>query len=263
MTRVITTPAGRQKYLSILLKNLLKCRSEFDRWDIWLNTNVDSDIKYIHDISKEYEFINIVYSTVEYNGSRSIFNFFKHTTKQDEVYIRLDDDVVYIERDSLNKLFNARISDTTSFLLFGNIINNSLMTYLQQRLGVLSTEYGQASYNCTCDVGWNSPVFAECVHRDFLNNRENKSFYIPNWLLLDYERVSINVIAWRGDEFNKFDGEVFWDEEVWLTCIKPREIGAVNKIIGNTLFAHYSFFTQRDHMSSTDILKLYENISHL
>jgi hypothetical protein len=53
------------------------------------------------------------------------------------------------------------------------------------------------------------------------------------------------------------------DEEQWLSVDKPLSIGAVNRIIGDTLFVHYSFYTQRDHLDKTDILKQYEKLANL
>jgi hypothetical protein len=59
--------------------------------------------------------------------------------------------------------------------------------------------------------------------------------------LYDYERVSINVISWRGDEFLKFSGKVGESEEHWLSVHQPNFIGKPNRIIGDTLFVHYAF----------------------
>ena len=111
-----------------------------------------------------------------------------------------------------------------------------------------------------CDIGWKDPYFAENVHLDFLSKYKNQTFYIPNCYINNDERVSINVISWRGDEFSKFGGIVHGDEEHWLSVIKPQSINKFNKIIGNTLFVHYAFFTQRDYLDTTNILNEYKTI---
>ena len=261
MERIVVTPAGRERYLKILLKHLIKCKDEFDRWDIWLNTTNEEDIKYIESLQNQYDFIRVKYSTVPINGSASIGSFFLDCINPNAVYIRLDDDIVLVEKESLRKLFDARIADKSSFLLYGNIINNSVITHINQRVDNLDISYGKAGYTCMCDIGWNNSHFAENVHRDFLNKyTSGQQFAIPDWVLYDCERVSINVISWRGDEFLKFSGCVDIDEEQWLSVDKPRSLGLMNKIIGNTLFVHYSFYTQRDHLDSTDILSQYEKL---
>ena len=38
MKRIIVTPAGRKRYLAILIKYLVKQKHSFDSWQIWCNT---------------------------------------------------------------------------------------------------------------------------------------------------------------------------------------------------------------------------------
>jgi hypothetical protein len=262
MLRIIVTPAGRERYLKILLKHLIKCKGEFDRWDIWLNTTHESDIRYIESLQEQYDFICIKYPTIPVEGTSSICNFFTDYINLDEIYVRLDDDIVYIRQGSLTRLFDARIKDTSSFLLYGNIINNAIITHLHQRTGNLDASYGRSSYACMCSTGWQNSDFAEKLHRDFLSKlAQDHQFTLPDWQLYDNERVSINVISWRGDEFLKFSGVVGSDEEQWLSVDKPRSLGTINRIIGDTLFVHYAFYPQRNHIDTTDILSRYEALA--
>jgi hypothetical protein len=260
MKKIITTPAGRKRYLEILLGYLIKYKNEFDRWDLWLNTENISDIDYMKSINKKYDFIKLIYPKIPVNGNMSIGSFFSDYINPDEIYIRLDDDIVYIEKDSLTKLFNERERDKESFLLYGNIINNSILTYIHQKEGNLNSNYGKCEYKCMCDIGWKNPYFAENLHLDFLSKYKNQSFYIPDWDINNNERVSINVISWRGDEFSKFGGIIQGDEEHWLSIVKPQSINKFNKIIGNTLFVHYAFFPQRNYLDTTNILNEYKTI---
>jgi hypothetical protein len=46
MKRVIVTPAGRRRYMSLLAGHLLKQRSSYDEWHIWLNTTDKEDIEF-------------------------------------------------------------------------------------------------------------------------------------------------------------------------------------------------------------------------
>lgn len=264
MNRIVVTPAGRERYLRVLLQHLVNCKDEFDRWDVWLNTTNEDDIKYIHSLTEKYDWVNVKPPTVPVNGNASIGSFFKDYVNPAEVYVRLDDDIVLVGKGSLRKLFDAREADTSSFLLYGNIINNSVITHLNQRLGNLDFSYGKAGYSCLCDTGWRDSIFAENLHRDFLRRyASGQKFAIADWVLYDFERVSINVISWRGDEFMKFSGQVGLDEEQWLSVDKPRSLGSVNRIIGDTLFVHYAFYTQRDHLDATDILGKYETLASI
>jgi hypothetical protein len=93
-----------------------------------------------------------------------------------------------------------------------------------------------------------------------IQNKNINRYYFDNHILKDYDRCSINVISWLGEEFYKFRGEVGIDEEMWLSVDKPRQIQKPNIIYGNCLFSHFSFFTQLEHMEQTDILEQYKNL---
>ena len=62
MNNIVVTPAGRKTYLEILLKYMIKSKNEnqFDRWDLWLNTNIKENIDYCYQLSTTYDWINIV-----------------------------------------------------------------------------------------------------------------------------------------------------------------------------------------------------------
>lgn len=265
MKRVIVTPAGRRKYLEILVKYLVAYKDEFDRWDIWLNTSDSEDISYIISLVHNLDFIriipNIISPSTGFHKGETIYTFFKNCTKEDECYLRLDDDIVYIKKGSLDRLFDLRLKIEEPFLLFGNIFNNSLITHLHQRFGHLPTKYGVVGYDCLDELGWKDPYFAAKMHKIFLADTA-KDYSFSNWILNKYERCSINVICWTGSEFAKFDGVISPDEEYYLTTTKPSELKKPNMIIGDTFFVHWAFFTQRNFLDSTDLLDRYKSLAN-
>jgi hypothetical protein len=267
MKRIIVTPAGRKRYLKVLLQNLIKCKDEFDHWNIWINTKNQEDIDFILEIEKNYDFITAVQATSEINTEwpgASIHQFFKGCIDENSLYLRLDDDIVFIKKGSIENIFTRRQNTNSNFLLYGNTLNNVLMSHLQQKCNnVPVINNRKAGYSPFDLVGWQDGNFAEELHRLFFErykNQELAKFNLPDWVFSDYEHVSINCICWRGDEFKKFGGIVDPDEERWLTTVKTREVQKPNMIIGDTLFVHYAYYTQRPHMETTDILSLYEKI---
>ena len=263
MKKVIVTPAGRRVYLEILL-NYLNCyKNEFDRWDIWLNTAIKEDIEYINTLEREYDFINVkrIHNASHYD-IRSIFHCFKDCTKDDEVYLRLDDDIVYIHPGSLTKMFNFRVLNSEPFLIYGNIINNSIITHIHQRIKNININDKKAGYNCTDGTGWSDPYFAEQIHNIFLENIDNvEKFFMPNWELMEFERVSINAISFTGKEFKNFNGEVDPEEEYWLSSVKPKLINRPNLILGDAIFVHFAFNPQRQYLETTNLLNRYLTLS--
>ena len=266
MKRIIVTPAGRKIYLDLLLQNLVKCRDEFDEWHLWLNTEIEQDLAHMRYMADQYRFIKLVQPTIPYNRNYSIYHFFKATANPNEIYLRLDDDICYIRPGSINKIYLSRLADPQPFLIYGNIINNAVITYLHQHNGAMHTRAGLTGYECMHHIGWGDPKFAEEVHYNFFSHLQNHNldiYKMPDWRLLNFERVSINTICWLGHVFNQFGGEVGMDEEQWLSVDKPTQINCPNKICGNSLFVHFAFHTQRQHLETTNLLDRYYSVSGL
>lgn len=263
MKRIIVTPAGRKRYLEILFNHLKNLKNEFDEWILWVNTENVDDILFMEKLENENKFIKLQRTKIGVRGSQTIYHFFNECIDENSVYIRLDDDIVYVKPNSLKNLFDFRIKNPNYFLVYGNIVNNAILSHLHQRNGTFTNEI-KFGYHCTDHNGWNNPIALESIHRKFFElykNNQLSNFSINNWILSDYERCSINVISWLGNEFKKFNGEVGVDEENWLSCDKPRELNIPNIIFGDSLFVHYAFFTQREYIDNTNILELYKHIS--
>lgn len=266
MKKIIVTPAGRKRYLEILHLNLHKCKDEFDKWVIWVNTTNHEDIEFIETLNKNYDYIELQYSEIpiDPNGSHTatICGFFKKCVDEDSVYLRLDDDVVYIHKNSIKDLFEFRIFNEHYFLVFGNILNNAIITNLYQKKGII-THLPSVNYDCLDENGWKNPNFSLALHNYFfLKKSENKieDFFIHNHELSDFERCSINCISWLGKKFKEFNGEVGVSEETWLSSDKPKELNLPNIIFGKSLFNHYAFAPQRTFLDTTNVLETYKNI---
>jgi hypothetical protein len=267
---IIVTPAGRKRYLEILLNNLLKQKNDFSVWQLWLNTDNQDDIDYCKSLEQEYDWIKCYDLDIPFAGNISIHTFFKYTTEKDHIYIRLDDDIVYFEKDFVRKMSSFRIKNPEPFLIYANIINNAICDHIHQRIGALPHSVGQIGHSCFDNVGWQSGLVAEQKHNVFfdhmLKGTLNVYKFSPQWILKVYspERCSINAISWLGSRFAEFEGKVGSDEEQWLSVDKPIADNAYNTICGDALCVHYAFYTQRDHVDACPhILNKYREISNL
>jgi hypothetical protein len=266
MKRIIVTPGGRKSYLEILLRYLIRAKNdrEFDQWVLWVNTKNSEDLEYMDSLAEQYDFIETRPLPIPYDGSWSIHAFFPECVEEDTVYVRLDDDIVFIEPGAIDRLIQFRLNNPQYFLVIGNIVNNAILTYIHQHLGAIGRTFGTTAYACLADLGWKKPAFAHYVHREFLsqlNNGNIDRFRFPQWILHNFERVSINCISWLGSDFKQFGGKVDRNEEPWLTVDKPMSLKRPNCIFGELLFAHYAFFSQRPELDWTDILPRYEAIA--
>ena len=260
MKRIIVTPAGRKRYLEVLLLNLIKRKDEFDEWHLWLNTDNEDDLRYMYKLAEEVSFVYLKHGQGSPNGNLSIGQFFKYCISLNSLYLRLDDDIVYVKKGSIRAMFEKRQHDD-SFLLIGNIVNNSICSYLHQQTGSLKTE-ARIGYSAMSDAGWKSSDFAMMVHENFFSKYPIAldNYNMNDYVLKDYDQISINVISWRGSDFAKFQGIVEGDEEPNLTMFKPKELGIPNKIAGNTLFCHFAFWPQREALDRTDLLERYKKL---
>lgn len=269
LKRIVVTPAGRRRYLEILLVHLAREHRAggFAEWHVWVNTNVERDIEYIRGIAAEYDWIRAVeLPGITCVDNLNICRFFRGACDPLCVYLRLDDDIVYVEPGFCDKLFRFRVANPEPFLVYGNIINNAVITHVHQRNRRFEHEK-LAGYACMDSVGWKDGELAECLHRAFLSDaREgrvekwHRSFDV--WKCYHYERVSINCIAWLGSTFKDFGGEVGRDEEQWLSVDKPRALQRPNVIYGGAIVAHFAFYPQRGYLEEkTNVLEQYRALA--
>lgn len=264
MKKIIVTPSFRKRYLEILHNHLYYLKNEFDEWIIWVNTNNNEDVNYMKFLEKNFKYIKLQYAEIPINGFHSLWHYWKKCIDSDAIYVRLDEDIVYIEPNSITKLCEYRIENEQPFLLYGNIINNALIGFIHQKNGIINSKFN-LTYNCLCPIGWQSTEYVKYIHELFLESYNNKTldkFKIPDWELSNYERCSINAFACLGKEFEKFGGNVGIGEEVWLSCVRPKEINKPNLIYGDAIFVHFAFHIQRPYLeNNTNLLQQYKELS--
>ena len=257
---VVVTPAGRQRYMEILQHYILN-NPIVDEWHIWQHTNDTSDIAYFHMLKSSSQKVKIVAIKETFERNK-IYKFAPFCTEKNTVYIRIDDDVVWMADNSLEKLANYRLENEFPFIIYGNIVNNSICDFIHQKMGALSCEK-PIGYACMDQIGWTDPYTAEAKHNNFIKKYYENTlddYLFKKWSLTGYERCSINVICWTGENFQVFNGKVGEDEEQWLSVEAPIKYGRHNEICGESLFCHFSFYTQRGYLDSTNILAKYKKI---
>ena len=142
---VAVTPAGRQRYMELLCKQLLRERDVIDRWSIWCNTQNEADKAYIYSLAEKYpNFIEVKEVTDQDRWKRdpalvgstnNIRYFFKDCVENDTIYIRFDDDIVYLEPNGLRKFIDYRIDNPNYFIVYPLLINKCGTSYILPQLG--------------------------------------------------------------------------------------------------------------------------------
>ena len=142
---VSVTPAGRRRYLEILVPYLLANRQYLTEHHFWLNTRNQDDIAYIHQLARQYpDFFKVTSREVFDNvhPGHCIWQYWQDCVDPDTIYIRLDDDICFVGKDAIPKLIAFRLNHPEPFLIFGNVVNNALCSHIHQSMGVIPRQWG-------------------------------------------------------------------------------------------------------------------------
>jgi len=282
MKVISVTPAGRRRYLAVLVPYLLKNREYISEHHFWLNTVVQEDIAYIETLVREYpDFFKINRKEFLKRSADRIWQYYKDYVDDDTIYIKFDDDICFFEKDAVKNLIERRINNPKPFFIFGNIVNNAVCSYFFQTKGIIPLTWGRVGFDCLDDLGWANPKFAEKLHKEFIKDIQwgtLSKWKMDNVVMDDFRRFSIGVICWFGrdlkglPEFNSnFDETIDqrtgkWrfphSDESFLSQDLPQRLNRPNEICGNALFGHFAFYIQRDYLEFyTVLLEEYKAIS--
>jgi hypothetical protein len=258
---VVVTPAGRERYLRVLAPHVLADES-VDEWHLWLNTANEPDLQFMAALANRYPRVRCVQPPVHKvpDGNNTIGQYFRTACEAGTVYVRLDDDICWLEPGFFSRLVKERLANPEPLLLYPLIINNSVCTFLLKALGRIIIKLPITS-QCMDGYSWGSGEFAEALHRWFLGllregGLEQLRFATVNTAMA---RVSINCISWFGESLHPIRGELpeDWSEEEYLSVVLPLLLGRHNAISGAAIAAHFSFFTQRERLDSSNVLQEY------
>lgn len=282
--RVIVTPAGRKYTLEILAKYVfaLKKAKLINEWHLWKNTKNQSDIDYIDSLSKDNKWIKIYNFNIndEYYGtSYNLKNYWQFVNEKDTVYVRFDDDIVFVELESFDDFIRFRLENPDYLVVYPNIINNTGIAFKQQQLGIIpkttpmigqivadngAPEWNRGGFH-PCDAkAWADVAFCEHIHKWLIYNANDRFLSIYKfklWELEHYETVSINSCSWIGSGSpNQFlmDTKA---EEGEIVYYLPKKHNKINCVYGGFIVSHYAFYPQKSHLDVKNIDKMYNDLS--
>lgn len=256
---IVNTAAGRRRYMQYLIPYIVSSKI-VDRYDIWINTHNGADIEFFKQIAKRYPVVNLVWQPDGVvNGNSTINAFYKACVEADTIYFKLDDDIIWMEPELIEKMVRFRVDNPQYFLVSPLVINNSLSTYLfQLENKIYLNEYYNSS--ASHPILWESGQFASELHSWFINKYLRPGKWEELHLgkkEMGMTRFSINAILWFGDEMKKFSGIVPGDDEEFMSCIYPTIHGLSNAWNGDAVVSHFAFFTQREQLDKQNILEQY------
>jgi hypothetical protein len=270
---VAFTPWGRELTGSILFKYLQREHENgiLDEW--WLCENTDDtqfgDRRYAVDLSIKYDWVKLIFQPDNEQKLKpkqlNTKKFYRYMTDPDTVFVRFDDDVVYLEENALERLVEARIFKKQPFVIFPVIWNNAVCSFYLQQFNSMPTTWGKVeSPFCMDPVGWGSPEFAIGIHEhllEMINSNSVEDVFMHHDIQLPVgQQFSVSSFAQTGDEYAKA-GIIYSEEESWHTMEMPYATGRANLILSNSLVSHFSFYNQRSELIKTNILDRYRELS--
>lgn len=200
MKIIVVTPAGRKRYLKILLQNLQKQKNDFDEWHLWENTRNNEDKEYILSLEKKYDWIKCIkreFTNVIKKGTNyAISLFWDYPHDKNTVYVRFDDDIVFIEDNFIKNIVKFRINNPKYSIVYGNIVNNNVIDHIHQILGSFELNKN-INYGCMGN-SWNSKTIPISIHKQFIEDIKKKNlekWKFTKWELNYFERVSIVFVG--------------------------------------------------------------------
>lgn len=179
---------------------------------------------------------------------------------RDDVFLKCDDDIVYMDLKNLGNFIEFRRKNKDYFIISANVLNNGVCAHLQQTGRSIPFEIGnfESPPNGLCGTLWESGEKAERLHHFFLQ-KTSKNLPLPTPIVEWTDRNSINFISWRGEDLRYMLFPRIDDEHA-LTVAIPRYTKRKTAIYSDFVVSHLSFGPQ-DHTMDTDyLLEKYQNL---
>lgn len=287
------TIVGRLKYLQVQLPYLLAYRAGPQHHHYWCMNVYDKETEaWIQHVTAEYpDFFSIMripegqkvhewpgfnvqyfLNGISLNGS----NGSDGSDGSDVVYVKLDDDVVYLSPNFFETLYQEKIAHPEIPVLCPFIINNQAHAHVAQKHGLLPS-YWEYIHDATwCYTGENTHKlnyfhnleFGVALHRLFLADTSSRwiNWRDNIWTFSKSSRFSINCVAMTEKDLVKIR-PVPCDDEEYLSRTVPQTLGRNNAMTTKCMCVHFSFYNQQGHFLEhgllEDYVKLCNNIHKL
>jgi hypothetical protein len=178
----------------------------------------------------------------------------------DAVFLKCDDDIVYMNLDKLGAFINHRRENPQYLVTSANVVNNGVCAHWQQAAGAIPSEVGDfempaGGYGGTL---WLSAERATALH-DFFLQTPDKHLPLPAPVMEWKERLSINFIAWLGkDLIHMAIGKL--SDEKSLTVDLPAFLNRQSAVFSDFTVSHLSFSPQERGLDVDRLIGEYEDL---
>ena len=273
--------AGRKRTMEVLLPQI---KSPYiDEIIIAKNTKNPDDLQYINSLKDKFEKIKYIElppnKVGNFTGWSYLYNFMMD---EDSIYIKLDDDIVYLSDNFFDNLLAYRFNHPEYICSFPVIVNNSYTAALRKD-SLLNKENENKSFAEKMTEHFFNGKYAIAEHNKFLENPQSNI-----WNLGEIEFGQEIVVKQPPSTYSRKNGfallprpqicaicffgkvmkilnvakavEHLNDEEFLTYYIFNFLKNAKNGMTSSAICAHYSFSQQKTEVDKTDILERYKKL---
>lgn len=201
-------------------------------------------------------------------GFWSPFYKFLNTFEDDDVIIKMDDDTLFIDIETLRAAAELRWRNKDPIIMHSNCINNGITAFHQAKKNIW--RFADKEINMYPPCGLTGPLFSHpeiaCkCHSQFTNDLSIDSASLDNYRLKENiyfnARISINCMFLLGCDRDLFVGIDGQDEYI-ASCKLGQELDRPNMIIGDFITAHHTYGVQEPCMEEYETFELYKKLSN-
>lgn len=256
---IMTTFAGRRDRMSILVDYAVVGlrRGIISEYHIWDYARTLEDRDWLVTLAGLHPGVRLF--SPEGGRYDAFYAHYREKVYGDAVFIKSDDDILFIDLEGLREFIAYRRRDRETFLLSANVVNNGVCAYFQQKRGVVPHSLMELPYppGGFCGALWESANLATRLHRHFLSD---PGAFAGTGTTVAPDRLSINFVAYLGKDLLHFNS-VRGDDEQMLSVTIPGRIARANRIYNPLVVSHLSFFSQEPGMDTAALLKLYRDLA--
>jgi len=267
MKLIIVTPAGRERYMR-LLSHYVLASPAVTEWHLWDNCRTVGDRRYLRQLAASDPRCKLKERADADGTTESIGDFFRFCDDAEALYLRLDDDIVFVESNLFERFIAKAQTAAGDALWFSPlVINNGICNWMLQHFSRVVIE-GPVTCGAMCPYSWAFASFPAALHPVFIDAVRRKrlaDFRVPD-REVRLSRFSINALGFFGRDKMAI-GDMFYppdrNEEEWLSAILPAKLNKGGKIFGDLAVAHFSYYTQEQQLLRMDLLASYYALAGL
>ncbi|KAB8342806.1 hypothetical protein FH972_022404 [Carpinus fangiana] len=190
---------GRARYVDILdcylKRNLAVNGGVLDEVHFLKHTERQDDLAFLHDLVEAEPEHYKAFDTPRHCVGGDYGCMWEVAADRDALYVKIDDDIIFIDDDAITHLVQSRIDNPDPFGISANIVNTPVTTYIHYHSGAIQPYLPEHSTKPDRDARptWRASelsIYSGDPEIDITSSKVNAPYKGHRWLPVDGSRVS-------------------------------------------------------------------------